>query len=186
MLGSRWVLAPLLLGLALYSWWLSRDQAPQTRKESDDRPDYYAENLTTIDMDERGRPKQRLVARRMEHFAHDNSMHLQRPYLVLFEEGLPPWTLRSETGWIAGERDEAWLRGQVFIDREADGANPPYHMVTSELHVKREPDYAETDRPVFLVTDKEQVEAVGMQAWFEPETRIKLLSRVRGRFEQDD
>lgn len=183
--ASRLILPLALLLVAVFSWWLSRDQARVMGGQSDQVPDYYAENLVTVEMDEQGKPRQRLIAERMEHFAHDNSMHLQKPHLLLIDPELPPWILRSETGWIAGDRKQAWLRGRVFMDREGEGVNTPYHLVTSELRLTREPDYAETQAPVYLLTNREEVDAIGMQVWFEPEMRIKLLSQVRGRFEQE-
>ncbi|MBF0255154.1 MAG: LPS export ABC transporter periplasmic protein LptC [Gammaproteobacteria bacterium] len=187
MSSQRVLLTLTLLGLALASWWLSQDQEARLRGDGPDtKPDYYAENLLTIEFDAQGKPKRRLQTQRMEHYAADDSLHLTQPQMLIFDPGLPPWSLRANSGWISGDRKDVWFRGQVFVDREADGVNSPYHMVTSELHLKRQPDYAETDQPVYLVTDRDQVESIGMQLWLEPETRLKFLSQVRGRFEPQD
>jgi lipopolysaccharide export system protein LptC len=184
MTASRWLLAGLLLGLGLLSWWLSREQVLPSQADAGHLPDYYAENLVLIEMNEQGRPRQRLTSRRMEHFAGDDSLHLSQPQVLLLEEQGPPWQLRADQGWLAGQRDELWLRGQVFIDREATQTGPAYHLVTRDLHLTQDPDYAETEQSVYLLSGQDQLQGLGMQAWFEPEPRIKLLSQVRGRFEQ--
>jgi lipopolysaccharide export system protein LptC len=57
------------------------------------------------------------------------------------------------------------------------------HLVTRDLRVQRKAEYAETDQPVSANSGTSQVEAVGMQAWLGEPMRIKLLSRVRGRYE---
>jgi lipopolysaccharide export system protein LptC len=173
-----------LLLLAAFSWWLSRDQAVPVRGNNPHTADYYTENMTSIEMDKEGLPARRLLAQRMLHYGDDDSIDLVKPQLTIFVKDQPPWTLRAQTGQLSGDQQDLWLRGQVYIDRETDRQVAAYHMVTSELHLRRHPDYAETDQPVHVLSDSAQVDAVGMQAWLKPEIRIKLLSKARGIYEQ--
>lgn len=179
------MLLPFLLLLAALSWWLAQETAKQLpRGPTQHVPDFFTEQMTTIEMNETGKPERLLVSDKTIHYADDETTELEQPRITLYKDQEPPWLIRSDRGWISKDRKEAWLRGQVFIDRDAAPDIRPYHMVTTELHLRREPDYAETDQHVTLTSDNDYTESVGMQAWLEPDVRVQLKSRVRGRHEQ--
>ena len=56
----------------------------------------------------------------------------------------------------------------------------PMRMHTRDLRVQPRQDYAETDEKVRVDSDVDWLEAVGMQAWLRPPSRIKFLSQVKG------
>lgn len=179
------LLLPFLLLLAALSWWLAQESAKHLPKgPAQHVPDFFTEQMETIEMDERGLPDRRLFSDKTIHYVDDETTELEQPRLVLYKEPDPPWTLNAERGWLSKDRKEAWLRGEVVIDRNAAEGVRPYHMVTTELHLRREPDYAETEQPVTLISEQSRMESIGMQAWLEPEVRVHLNARVRGRHEQ--
>lgn len=173
-----------LLVLVGLSWWLGRQQeGPRPSTGKFHQPDFFAEDLRSVEMDERGMPYRHLTASKSVHFEDDGTTELEDPQLIYYQRHSPPVLVRSSTGWVSEDGQEVWLRGRVLVDREADGKTRPYHMVTSELRITEQPDYAETSQPVFVIGDRERVDAVGMQAWWRPDLRVKLLSRVQGHYE---
>lgn len=181
------ILLPFLLLLAGLSWWLAQESAKQLPKGPTQHvPDFFTEQMTTIEMDEEGKPERLLVTEKTVHYADDETTELELPRITLIKAQEPPWLIRSQRGWISKDNKEAWLRGQVFIDREAAPEIRPYHIVTSELHLQREPDYAETEQHVAVTSDKDYTEAVGMQAWLEPDVKVLLKSRVQARHIPED
>lgn len=176
------MLLPFLGLLAVLSWWLAQESAKQLPKGPVQHvPDFFTEQMTTIEMDNEGKPARILVSDKSVHFADDETTELERPRITLIKENEPPWLIRSDFGWVSKDHKESWLRGQVFIDRDAAPDIRPYHMVTRELHLLREPDYAETDQHVTLTSDNDYSEGIGMQAWLEPDVRVLLKARVKAR-----
>jgi len=181
----NYLIITAFLALASLSWWLNRQQDEIQKKGGEaHKTDFFTENMTSIEMNGLGLPSRRLNVRKTTHYADDGSTDLENPNLVYYEQGRPPLMVRSSNGWVSDDTKDIWLRGQVYFDREADVGIKPYHMVTSEMHITGEPDYAETSQPVFVISNGEKVDAIGMQAWLKPTLRVKLLSQVKGRYEK--
>lgn len=179
------LLLPMLLLLAALSWWLAQESAKQLPKgPAQHVPDFFTEQMETIEMDEKGQPDRRLLSNKTIRYLDDETTELEQMKLILYQDQDPPWTLEAKRGWLSKDRKEAWLREDVVIDRQAAEGIRPYHMTTTELHLRREPDYAETERPVTLISEQSRMESIGMQAWLEPEVRVHLNARVRGHHEQ--
>ncbi len=142
-------------------------------------PDYYVEDFTVTDMDIDGKLKQTLSAERMLHYPDDDSTELTRPHLVIYEEGVPPWKIRSETGWISGDGQLMLLNGVVKIDRVAAPGVRPMHITTRNLRVRPKESYAETDEKVKVHSLGDVQTSTGMQAWLNKPIRLKFLSKVR-------
>lgn len=68
----------------------------------------------------------------------------------------------------------------MLIEREAGTTTRPMRIVTSELRVQPSEDYAETDEKVRVESDADWLDAVGLQAWLRPPSRLKFLSQVKG------
>ena len=184
MLSTRQrILALSMAALGALAWWLQQDAEPPSPDEGDRerRPDYTVDNFTATTMDLSGRPHRRMAAVELRHYPDDDSNELQSPRLTLFEESGPPWLLRSETAWISGDQKLIRLHGKVNIDREAGVTTRPVHMETSELLLKRDQEYAETDRPVRITSQSDWTTAEnGARIWLKEKLRVQLLGRVRG------
>ncbi len=176
--------AVLLLILLAGSQWLVETSNPA----NDDVPrethnaDYFLEHFTNTTMDVKGRPYRRLSADRLLHFPDDDSTELSNPYLTLFVENLPLWEIRSESGWVSGDGTLLLLNGPATLDRAASPAGEQLNIVTSNLRLQPENNYAETDEPITVKSPDSIVKSTGMQAWFSQPSRIKFLTKAKGHY----
>jgi lipopolysaccharide export system protein LptC len=179
------VLALVLTLVGGAAWWQQSRQVPETPQAPPGArvPDYTLERFTATTMGPDGRPARSLSAQELRHYPDDESSELDLPVLVLNRPDGLPWAIRSETGWISGDREQVWLHGPVFADREGRGEARPIHLKTSELMVRPRESYAETAMPVEITSDEDWLTSTGMQAWFaETVMRAHFLGRPRGRF----
>lgn len=183
----RPVLAVLLVAAALFSWWLvERPQATAPGQPEAYRGprqvDYYVTGMDATRMTPAGVPAHRLRASQLRHFTDDDTTEFSEPRLTVFQGERPPWQVESERAWLSGDGSLLLLQGAVAIDRAGDATDPPVRIETRDMRVRPNEDYAETDEPVRVVSDKHRVDAVGMQAWMRPPSRLKLLSQVHGTY----
>ncbi|WP_158675280.1 LPS export ABC transporter periplasmic protein LptC [Thiohalobacter thiocyanaticus] len=176
---------PALLLLALFaglSGWIyqqaTRGDAPETASAAR-HPDAFATGAVLSQFNAEGVLEYRLWADRMEHFPHDDSTELSRPYGELYRIDAPPWRIRARHGWVASEGEEIRLRGEVEIQRDGSPANRPVEAWSDSLDLWPERDYAATDDKITYITTDLRVEAVGMRARLDT-GELELLSRVRG------
>ena len=183
--ATRSLLALALLALiTLGSWWLARQAETRLAQRTPSHgPDYYLDRFSAVTTGPDGRPERRLEAARMVHFPDDDRTELTAPRMTFYDPPRPPWEVRSETGRVAGDRSLVELLGRVEIDREAAPGVRPMHIVTRDLRIRPEQEYAETDAEVDARSDRSWVRGRGMQAWFGGPPRIRLLANVRGRYD---
>ncbi|OOZ36788.1 LPS export ABC transporter periplasmic protein LptC [Solemya velesiana gill symbiont] len=182
------IIGGALLVMTGISWWIAERSGIQEGGTEAEKhtPDYYLEGMTTIQMDEDGIPEQELWAERMTHYPDDDSTELIEPRLKLYDEEKPPWRLSAKSGWISGDGELVLLNGKVKIDRSAAPNVKPIHIVTRDLRIQQDQNYAETDAEITIRTDTDRMEGRGMQAWFNEPVRLKLLANVRGRYEANN
>ncbi len=175
----------LLLALAVISWFLvqSRQEEAEVYDPQDHRPDYWVRDLDTTELDDRGKPRYSLQAEKMVHFDDDDSTVLTEPRLTVLSPEKPPWRVNSNTGWVSEDRTLVLLSGDVTIKREGRGRLRPIRAVTSQLRIKPEEKYAETDRHVRIDSYGDWLESDGAEIWFQEPVRMKFLSRVKARYE---
>ncbi|MCW8943833.1 MAG: LPS export ABC transporter periplasmic protein LptC [Sedimenticola sp.] len=179
------IIGGILLLLVAGSLWLTQlSQVTNTDyTKLEHRPDYYLEAVDTTIMGLDGKPAKRLVAERMTHFIDDDSTALKLPRLTLYDQERPPWRVNSDTGWLSGDGEVLLLQGAVKIDRSAAPGIRPFHITTRDLRIQQRDNYVETDADVFARSNKDRINAKGMQIWLQQPMRIKLLANVRGRYE---
>jgi lipopolysaccharide export system protein LptC len=178
------LIAALLLIFLAASQWVAETSAPvdfDVPKESHNA-DYFLEHFTNTIMDVDGMPYRRLSADRMLHFPDDDSTELSNPYLILFVDNLPLWEIRSESGWLSGDGTLLLLNGPATLDRAASPAGEKLNIITSNLRLQPENNYAETDEPITVKSRGSTVKSVGMQAWFSQPSKIKFLNKSKGHY----
>jgi lipopolysaccharide export system protein LptC len=184
MLSARQrLLAVILAAVGVTAWWQERKGQghPPPPVSGPRQPDYTVEKFTATMMDKKGVPERQLSAPILRHYPDDGSSVLDDPVLKLFGRDSPPWLFRSRTGWVSQTGDKVILRGDVRIDRAADGDQRPVHLRTTELYVRPREDYAWTDKPVKIMSEGNWITSSGGgQAWLRKSLRVKLLGRSHG------
>jgi len=179
----RPMLTLALLIAAAISWWLVQREGPTAPPLAHDGPrkiEYYVSGLDVTRMTAAGQPAHRLRADTLRHFIDDDTTELQQPHLTVFQAEAPPWEIDAERAWMSADGSLVLLAGEVLIERAAGTGNRPLRMVTRDLRVQTHEDYAETDEKVRVESDADWLDAVGLQAWLRPPSRLKFLSQVKG------
>ncbi len=164
-------------------------QQQQQQKESAPRVssgarsvDYFIDNLQVTTMNKEGKPARTLQAQSLRHYKDDETTELDNPYLKVTGDNKSPWEVKSATGWVSADGELVILTGNVDIQRKAAADVRPLHLVTENLHIQPEKDYAETDAPVVISSDESTLSGTGMQAWLAHPARIKLNDQTRGHY----
>ena len=181
---SRPLFALVLVVAAAFSWWLAEQAGPpavqQAERHGPRAIDYYVTNLDVTRMTAEGSPAHRLRAQKLRHFTDDDTTELQQPHLTVYQREAPPWEVNAERAWVSPDGSLLLLAGEVLLEREGDADDRPMRILTRELRVRPQQDYAETDEKVRVESDTDWLDAVGMQAWLRPPSRLKFLSQVEG------
>lgn len=176
----------VLMVLAIGSWWFfqaSTETSSGAKTEPLRGSDYFSTGYSKIEMDANGIPKNKVIADRVVHYTDNDSTELDNPVMTIYKTDAPDWVIRSETGIVpAGGRD-MFLNGKVYIQRAKAKGKKPIIINSSNMRVKPEQDYAETDEWAELIMPPNRTTGVGMQANFGEPLRIKLLTKVRGNYE---
>jgi len=184
---SEWFLVLFLVVIGLTSWWFSGQIEKQAALpqvvEKTHVPTFYSRNMQLVTMNKQGQPEKKLIAERMIKFLDDETTEFKNPQYIAYDGKVPPTIIKASKGWLSKEGDEIKLSGTVYIDREAAENFRPFHLITEQLSIFPEKNYAETDQPIKISSQKDWLNATGMQVWFTNPNKIKLLSRVRGHYE---
>ncbi|GMR07949.1 MAG: hypothetical protein BMS9Abin26_0954 [Gammaproteobacteria bacterium] len=150
-------------------------------KESAGGIDYYMEDFTITSMNAEGIPGQELTASKMVHYSEDDSTELTKPHFTVFKKSSAPWHIVADRGWLSADSKNILLKGGVVIDRPADKDNGTMRMTTSELRIRTEDEYAETDKPVLMITDATTTQAGGLRLYLK-QGKMHLTGNVRGKY----
>jgi lipopolysaccharide export system protein LptC len=178
------LLMVLLLGAAA-SWWSAQEDvaAPQPLATGGPREiDYYVTGLQVTRMNQSGQPAHRLHVASARHYTDDDTTELEKPHLTVFQATDPPWEIHAQRALASADGNLVLLSGEVLIERAGGATTSPMRVLTRELRVQPRQDYAETDEKVRVETDSDWLDAVGMQAWLRPPSRLKFLSQVKGHY----
>lgn len=173
-------LLPLLLLLAATYWLNLQVQSPTSAAGKNLRhdPDYMIDNFTATTLDEQGKIRFVMSAKKMWHYPDDDTTHLEVPRLESLTFEKPPLRITSQDGEISSKGDEVFLRNNVVIVRPAYADKSELTFNTDYLHVVPNKEIANTDRPVTMFDARTALNAVGMELDNKART-IKFLSRVK-------
>jgi lipopolysaccharide export system protein LptC len=176
----------LLALLAALSFWLERILQPTATPGSSalrHDPDYIVDGLSAVRMDEQGRVKHTLRARKMTHFPDDDVTVLVDPHLVTYSQGRSPVSITSRDAHMSGNGENVYFENEVRVVRSAVGNQSELTLETAYLHVIPDDHIAKTDRAVTIRNAMGVVNASGLE--LNSETRLlKLNGRVKGVYRQ--
>lgn len=178
---SAATLLPLLLLalLAGVTFWLEQTTRTDTGRDGKTRhdPDFIVEDFQVRRYDIEGRLQHTLVAKKMTHYADDESSDVLTPHLTYHRE--TPTVVTSRTAWMDKGGDHVRLDDDVRIARAAYGVNPATVMTTMVLHVVPDDELAHTAAPVEITQGATVIRGTGLTS--NNKTQISTLAgRVHG------
>jgi lipopolysaccharide export system protein LptC len=180
---NNWMGWLFLVILAMASTWLMYSLERDFSVNSAINPhisDYSLKNFTSIQLDEQGKLKNKLLAETMTHYSSINTK-LTKPYLIFYKENTPTWTVRSQRGEISPNNNEVWLLGQANLHKLHSNPNKRLKIKSKDLWIILNKEYAETKEASTIISQNSTTHSVGMHV-FMPIEKINLLSKVRGHY----
>lgn len=177
----------VVLGIvSLVTWWVAKSLMPAEElpyKPPLGQIDYYSYNLRRVVMDETGQAKDQLEAEKLIHYEQDNRTELTHPKMTLYTKKGPPWIIQAESANTMDNGEIVFLHGSVHVLRDADENGRAIHIETSEVRVKPDEQYAETDQWIQVASPPDTLTGVGAQVHFGDSLSYTVLSKVRRQHE---
>ncbi len=173
-------LLPLIL-LTGATYWLNLQVQPSATGSNMNLrhdPDYIIDNFVATTLDENGKIRFVISAKKLWHYPDDDTTHLEIPRVESMTAERPPTRMAALTGELSGKGDEIFLRGEVTIVRPAYAEKSELTFNTNYLRVVPNKDIADSDQPVTMADALTTLNAVGMELDNKAHT-IKFLSRVK-------
>lgn len=187
MAATRSFLVYLMLALAVVgTFWLADKLAPPEEAREAKPPgqiDYYARNIRRHTSDLQGRRRNILDAEKLTHYHDDDHSELEHPVLTLFSSDGPPWIIHGERGTVSSRSTDVFLEGPVLVTRAADRKGRTFRAETSNVRVKPDENYGETEDFVEIVSPPDELSGIGMQVHFGKALKVTVLSSVRRKHE---
>lgn len=173
-----------LAAVALITWVLASWLAPDEQRKANavHGADSFSSGYTKLEMDIQGQPKSKLMAAKVVKY-DDGITHLTQPVMVFYNEKTPPWTVNSETGELSADGKDLLLAGKAVVTRVASETGKALTINSSNLRVKPETSYAETDDWAELISLPNITTGTGMKLIFVSPVHIELLANVKGKYE---
>jgi lipopolysaccharide export system protein LptC len=180
----RWIIWSGLAILAGFtSWWLNslQQELPIHKLSMNAQlPDYTLKDFNTTRTDAEGRLKNRLTAEHLLHYPENNTM-IMAPDILFYQQGQVQWHVASEHGQVSADNKEVWLLGHATLQRVTDNPAKRFDILSQNVHVKLDEEYAETHEPSTLLSATSTTNAVGMKIFMQQQ-RLELLSKVKGTY----
>lgn len=177
----HWLPLLPLFGLVGVTYWLNQQAQPNTAKLNSAKyhdPDAIMENFSAIRLNEQGKPRFIMVAKKLLHYPDDDSTLLEVPHMTLLTDRQPAIHITAAQGIISSKGDDMFMHNNVVVLREASAMQDELAVHTEYLHVSPDREWAYTDRAVTIVDAHNTVHANGLEIDNKART-LKLLSQVR-------
>lgn len=149
-----------------------------TESLMDQEPDYIIEGLNSDSFDEQGNLIQQIAARKASHYPADDITLLEGPTVLLHENNLPKWGIRSNRGQLIKDQ-RILLEGEVIIVPLQSTGND-FSLTTASLNIDLQEKIADTDQTVLIESDTSELSAIGMTILLDKQL-VNFKSQVRGR-----
>ncbi len=174
-----------LLTLLGITWWASRPNPVIIGAETAGRAqiqDYFVYQLELRQFDEQGRLSHSLQAQQLRHYLESGITRLEQPEYMLYADKQPSLRINAAKGALSRDQSLLQLQGETILHWEGDETQPPMRILTSDLDVQPQREYAETAAAVTVTSAENWIESVGMQAWLKSPGRIRFLAQTRAHY----
>ena len=179
----KWFTPIVVAAVAGISVWLLSEQAPKKPRliaKNNTVPDAYMEAFSTYIMGENGKPRHELHASYMAHFSFDDHSEFTSPEFIFYRPDESQWVMSAERGVANDGSKQIILRGMVtMFRRQLTPGDSDLKIDTSELLIRPDDSYAETDKLITITSGNHRLQSNGIRAYFN-DGRVELMSRVRG------
>ena len=176
----------VLLFITLSSWWLLEQQQSEEVvpiKLEGHSADYFSEGYKKVEMDGMGNPVSILEAKTLTHFKDDQTTELAQCKITFFNSDGSSWIIQADAGVLWANGNDLFLNGVVHINRAPVEGVRPIQINTSDLKVKLDQSYAETDNWAEIITPPDRTEGTGLQMIYSKPIQLELMHTVKGRYE---
>ena len=171
----------LLTLLAALTFWLERatqgDGTASSGKRRHD-PDFIIADLTMRQFNLDGSLKHALNAKKMLHYADDDSTQVTDPGLTFYSHARP-MRLTAHQATVSKDGKEVRFSDNVRMVRDGSADNPELVVTTAELLVYPDDEIARSDVPVTITQGRSVINGSGIEV-DNREHVFKLLGRVHG------
>ncbi len=170
--------------IAIASYWLLHDITEETneaQKANTHFPDYFLENFSTTSMDIQGNPVRTLHAKKMLHFADNNSAELEQPVINIRYDNTQI-NLSASRGTLLQKENIIYLEDNVIVHQAAAAGKSELYIYTDYLKVNTQSQIMETHLAAKIKTDDGQINTTGL-IFNKLQGTLKFLSNVKGIYE---
>ncbi len=173
--------------IALMSWWLIAVLTDEGQQDTIavHGAEYFSNGYTKWEMDEFGKLKNQLIADKVTHY-DDDTTHSINPVMFFYNDKTPPWVVKAETGILSADGKDMLLNGKSVVSRAKSESSKELIINTSNLRVKPETSYAETDEWAELLSPPNVTTGTGMKMVFVSPVHLELLANVKGKYETNE
>ncbi len=173
-------LLPLLCLVGITYWLNQQVLNGQTAQEKILRhePDAFMENFSAIKLNQLGVPRLIMTAKKLQHYADDDSTTLENPRLVMMMTARPAIHIIAREGVVSSKGDEVFLNRDVELLREPGATQEQLTVHTEYLHIVPDREWLDTDQQVTLEDAQMNLQATGLEMDNKART-LKLLSKVK-------
>jgi len=177
-------LLPLLLLMAATFWLNSQVQSSVSDPNKNLRhdPDYIIDNFTATTLDEQGKIRFIMSAKKMWHYPDDDTTLLDLPQIISLSAEHPPMHMTALRGEFSAKGDEVFLHDNVVIVRPEYAGRSELTFNTHYLHVVPNKNIADTHQEVTIVDANTRLNSVGMEMDYKAR-KTKFKSRVKTVYE---
>ncbi len=170
--------------IAVGSYWLLQNTSKENvddKKTTVRFPDYFMEDFSITRLNDQGQPETILQAKKMLHYADDDSAELQQPLLKINREQTNV-TLRAERAVFFKQQNILHLYDNVIIHRAASTTQSELSIYTDYLKINTQTNIAETDKAAKIKTPEAEINSMGL-IFDNLHGTLKLQSKVKGIYE---
>ena len=169
--AHRWRLSMTLMVLvfvAFGTFWLlqllTRGEQDMLADKRLNEPDYIIDQFSVVRMTKEGKPSYIVAGDKLVHRPIDDASEIDKPVVRNLSSTQPPLDMTADHARVDENNSRVQLKGNVKIDRAAQGKSQAMQMTTQALTVYPDEDRMETSQPVQIVQGGATANGAGMKA----------------------